>query len=84
MLGRLVVFRRAAVAGMFLYAAATLGLVQGPHSALSYFLALMLIATVANLIFLVGLGWLRECAGYLVSLPVLTLICTATVVARHV
>jgi hypothetical protein len=84
MLGRLVVFQRAAVAGVVLYAAATVGLVQGPHSALSYFLALMLIATIANLIFLLGLGWRRECAMYLVSLTILTLLCTATVLVRHV
>jgi hypothetical protein len=83
MLGRLVVFQRAAVAGVVLYAAATVGLVQGPHSALSYFLALMLIATIANLIFLLGLGWRRECAMYLVSLTILTLLCTATVLVRH-
>jgi hypothetical protein len=84
MLGRLVVFRRAAVAGVLLYAAATVGLILGPHSALSYFIALTLISTVANLIFLVGLGWRRERDMFLASLPMFTLLFGAAVVVRHV
>jgi hypothetical protein len=83
MLGQLAVFRRAAVAGSLLYAAATLGLILGPHSALSYFIALMVIATTANLIFLAGLDWRRECAMYLVSLPILTLLGAAALLVRH-
>jgi hypothetical protein len=70
MLGRLAVFRKGAVAGVFLYGAATIGLIEGPHSALSYFLALMIIATSANLIFLYGLDWRREYVTYVISLLV--------------
>jgi hypothetical protein len=84
MLGRLVVFQRAAVAGVLLYGAATLGLLLGPHSALTFFVALMLIATIANGIFLIGLDWRRECAIYLISLAILTSICAAALAARHI
>jgi hypothetical protein len=83
MLGRLVVFRRAAVVGVVLYGAATFALVVGPHSALNFFLALTLIATIANLMFLAGLGWRREFATYLGSLGISALSCTATLVVRY-
>jgi hypothetical protein len=73
MLGQLQVFQRAAAAGVLLYGGATLALIQGPHTALTYFVILTTVATVTNLIFLTGLGWRRETATCLAGLLLLAL-----------